>query len=195
MAFGQKEQYERFIPQHPISNDYPNKFNFVLIKSLDQLRESLAGLGNLIAIDTETTGLDLDTSFMVGYSYCFNGIDAYYVPVNHATYYEEVFNEISKEEYESICNQQTDIEEYVARKVKNDETFYISMTAEDGMQLFEFQGSTFKRNVGTVIDEGIAEGKFSDVELDFVVSWAKRRGGACNILSKSDFEKWWKRRK
>ena len=103
--------------------------------------------------------------------------------------------EISKEEYESICNQQTDIEEYVARKVKNDETFYISMTAEDGMQLFEFQGSTYKRNVGTVIDEGIAEGKFSDVDLDFVVSWAKRRGGACNILSKSDFEKWWKRRK
>jgi hypothetical protein len=101
--------------------------------------------------------------------------------------------EISEEEYEAIYNQQTDIEEYVARKVKNNETFYISTTAEDGFGLYEFQGSTYKRSVVSVIDEGLVEGKFSDVELNYVVFLAKRRGGACNILSKSDFEKWWKR--
>lgn len=115
--------------------------------------------------------------------------------INWVGDYERDLKEISKEEYESVCKHLTDIEEYVNRKVENNDTFYISMTAEDGMEIFEFQGRTYKRSVGTVIDEGVLEGNFSDVNLDLVVSWAKRRGGACNILSKSDFDKWWKKRK
>lgn len=103
--------------------------------------------------------------------------------------------EITEKEFESVCKRQTDIEEYVSRKVARNDTFYISMTAEDGMEIFEFEGRKYKRSVGTVIDEGIVEGKFEDVDLDFVVSWAKHRGGACNILSKSDFEEWWKKLK
>ena len=83
----------------------------------------------------------------------------------------------------------------VSRKVASNDTFYISMTAEDGMEIFEFEGRKYKRSVGTVIDEGIVEGKFDDIDLDFVVSWAKHRGGACNILSKSDFDGWWKKLK
>lgn len=102
MAFGDKEQYERYIPQHEVSNDYPSKFNFVLIKTIDELKEVLSSFKNNIAIDTETTGLDLDTSFMVGYSFCFDGVNAYYVPVNHATYFEDVFVEITKEEYDDV---------------------------------------------------------------------------------------------
>ena len=103
--------------------------------------------------------------------------------------------EISEKDFDSVFNKQTDIVEYVARKVACNETFYISMTAEDGMEIFEFEGRKYKRSVGTVIDEGIVEGRFDDVDLDFVVSWAKHRGGACNILSKSDFEEWWKKLK
>lgn len=103
--------------------------------------------------------------------------------------------EITEEEFESIYNKQTDIEEYVSRKVACNDTFYISMTAEDGMEIFEFEGRKYKRSVGTVIDEGIVKGKCDDVDLDFVVLWAKRRGGACNILSKSDFEEWWEKGK
>ena len=103
--------------------------------------------------------------------------------------------EITKEEFESVYKRQTDIEEYVSRKVACNGTFYISITAEDGMGIFEFEGRRYKRSVGTVTDEGIVKGKFDDVNLDFAVSWAKRRGGACNILSKSDFEEWWKKGK
>lgn len=109
--------------------------------------------------------------------------------------YESEPIEISEEEFESVISKQTDIEEYVSRKVEGNEIFYISITAEDGMEIFEFQGKNYKRSVGTVIDEGIVEGKFDDVDLDWVVSWAKRRGGASNILSSSDFEDWWKKRK
>lgn len=117
--------------------------------------------------------------------------------IEHITWldYNNDAIEITEEEFESIYNKQTDIEEYVSRKVACNDTFYISMTAEDGMEIFEFEGRKYKRSVGTVIDEGIVKGKFDDVDLDFVVSWAKRRGGACNILSKSDFEEWWEKRK
>ncbi len=101
MAFGDKETYERFIPQHEISNDYPGKFNFVLLRTLDEIKEALKGIKSDIAIDTETTGLDLDTSFMVGYSFCYDGVNAYYVPVNHAIYYEDTYTEISEEEFTS----------------------------------------------------------------------------------------------
>ena len=101
MAFGEKEEYGRWIPPHEISSDYPNKFNFYLLNSLDSIKEVLDSFKdiNAIAIDTETTGLDLDVSFMVGYSFCFDGVNAYYVPVNHAVYYEDVYTEISKDEY------------------------------------------------------------------------------------------------
>ena len=107
MAFGEKEQYERYIPQHEVSNDYPSKFNFVLIKTIDELKEALSNFKNNIAIDTETTGLDLDVSFMVGYSFCYDGVNAYYVPVNHATYYEDVYEEITKEEYDTTVEDLT----------------------------------------------------------------------------------------
>ncbi len=105
MAFGQKEQYSRWIPPHEISNEYPNKFNFYLIKTLEELEEALKGITTEVALDTETTGLDLDKSFMVGYSFCYDGVNAYYVPVNHATYYEEVFTEITKEEYDKAVDE------------------------------------------------------------------------------------------
>ena len=117
--------------------------------------------------------------------------------IDHITWldFESEPVEITEKEFESVCKRQTDIEEYVSRKIACNDTFYISMTAEDGMEIFEFEGRKYKRSVGTVIDEGIVEGKYEDVDLDFVVSWAKRRGGACNILSKSDFEEWWKKLK
>ena len=103
MAFGEKEDYMRWTPPHDISNDYPSKFNFYLLSTLDEIKEVLESFKNVntIAIDTETTGLDLDVDFMVGYSFCFDGVNAYYVPVNHATYYENVYNEITEEEYYS----------------------------------------------------------------------------------------------
>ena len=115
--------------------------------------------------------------------------------IEHITWpdYNNDAIEITEEEFKSIYDKQTDIEDYVSRKVARNDTFYISMTAEDGMEIIEFEGRKYKRSVGTVIDEGIVEGKFDDVDLDFVVTWAKHRGGACNILSKSDFEEWWKK--
>ena len=105
MAFGmQQEEYERWIPQAPINSAYPNAYNFYLIESIEKLKEVLNNDAKCVAIDTETSGLDHDEAFMVGYSFCFDGVNAYYVPVNHATWYEELLTPITKEEYEEKIN-------------------------------------------------------------------------------------------
>jgi len=84
-----KGDYKRWVPEAPISNLYPYAYNFYLIKSLDQLDKVLSLFGTAVAFDTETTGLNLDKSFIVGYSFCYDGKNAFYVPVNHAPYYDE----------------------------------------------------------------------------------------------------------
>ena len=95
MAFGQKEIYERWITPAPPSSDYPFAYNFILIESIEQLKNVLAGPIQVLAFDTETTGLNHDESELVGYSFCFNGKDAYYVPVHHAPYKEDESDENS----------------------------------------------------------------------------------------------------
>ena len=37
----------------------------------------------IVAFDTETTGVDSKSAKIVGFSFCFNDEDAYYVPVAH----------------------------------------------------------------------------------------------------------------
>lgn len=84
-----KEQYECWLKQAPISNLYPYAYNFVLIKTIEELKTVLSTNFNFIAFDTETTGLNPDEAELVGYSFCYDGKNAYYVPVNHAPYQDE----------------------------------------------------------------------------------------------------------
>lgn len=108
--FNKKQQYQRWILPAQPSPLYPLAYNFVLVNSIDELKTILKTPFTEISFDTETTGLDLDESFLVGYSFCFDGRTAYYVPVDHAEY--EVLSEITKEEYISLKEQgQTNIKE------------------------------------------------------------------------------------
>ncbi len=50
----------------------------------------------LIAFDTETTGLDYEKESLVGFSFCLNEEEAYYVPIAH--FYLGVSEQISKED-------------------------------------------------------------------------------------------------
>ena len=81
--------YIRWVPKAPISNLYPYAYKFHLIDSLDKLQKVLDLNYSAIAFDTETTGLNLDISRIVGYSFCFDGINSFYVPVYHAPYIDE----------------------------------------------------------------------------------------------------------
>lgn len=51
-------------------------------KELFKLLESIPK-GNLVAFDCETNGLDVREADMVGFSFCFDGLNAYYVPFLH----------------------------------------------------------------------------------------------------------------
>ncbi|MCI7411467.1 DNA polymerase I [Helicobacter bilis] len=51
-------------------------------KELFNLLESIPK-GNLVAFDCETNGLDVREADMVGFSFCFDGLNAYYVPFLH----------------------------------------------------------------------------------------------------------------
>ncbi|WP_373035901.1 DNA polymerase I [Sulfurimonas sp.] len=51
-------------------------------KELDQILDTLTAQ-TVVAFDTETTGLDYEKDKLVGFSFCFNDSEAYYVPFAH----------------------------------------------------------------------------------------------------------------
>lgn len=74
------------------------EFQATLITDVKLLNEILEKLdaNTLIAFDTETTGLDYEKESLVGFSFCLNEEEAYYVPFAH--FYLGVGEQISKED-------------------------------------------------------------------------------------------------
>ncbi len=72
-------------------------FKATLIRDEKKLREVLAKIENydVVAFDTETTGLDYEKDKLVGFSFCFHNEEAYYVPFAH--FYLGVGEQISPE--------------------------------------------------------------------------------------------------
>lgn len=86
-----KTQYVHYIAPHKEVPEWFKNFNFHLIESVSDLAESFATWdanpsNQYMAFDTETNGLDHEQSQMVGFSYCLDGKNAYYVPVYHFEY-------------------------------------------------------------------------------------------------------------
>lgn len=108
--FQEKEEYINWVKRSKPNNDFPSKYNLELIDSIYKLRDILLKNKDkkYMSFDTETTGLDFETLFLVGYSFSFDGINAYYVPVNHNDYYvidSEI--EITQQEYsDSLFNKE-----------------------------------------------------------------------------------------
>ncbi|SHO81575.1 DNA polymerase I [hydrothermal vent metagenome] len=61
------------------------KFQYHTINNIDTLNSIIDGIDEdtIISFDTETTGLDTKIASIVGFSFSFNDIDAYYVPISH----------------------------------------------------------------------------------------------------------------
>lgn len=74
--------YKHFVPPVPLNPHYRESLKLILIETLDQLKESFKK-GYVMAWDTETTGLNPVESEIVGFSYSYDGITAYYCPVKH----------------------------------------------------------------------------------------------------------------
>ncbi|WP_304546327.1 DNA polymerase I [Sulfurimonas microaerophilic] len=95
------EQKEKAVQKanEEIAEDHSaEEFKTTLITDKKTLDEVIAKLEELsiVAFDTETTGLDYANDKLVGFSFCFNEDEAYYVPFGH--FYLGVGDQISEED-------------------------------------------------------------------------------------------------
>ena len=71
-----------FVPPAKINTEYRSRITTKLIHSIDELRQALKN-NTVVAWDTETTGLNPERSEIVGFSFSYDGKEAYYCPVKH----------------------------------------------------------------------------------------------------------------
>lgn len=76
-------KYVPWVEKAKASELFPFAYNLKLINSINELKEILNQEYTVMSFDTETTGLNQEEIDIVGYSFCMDGINAYYVPVNH----------------------------------------------------------------------------------------------------------------
>lgn len=74
--------YKHWCPEVEPREDWDKDFNFVLIRSIEELKK-LDVEHKFVAWDTETSGLNPDIDWLVGFSFSFDGVTGYYVPVKH----------------------------------------------------------------------------------------------------------------
>ena len=74
--------YKHWCPEVEPREDWDKDFNFVLIRSIEELKK-LDVEHKFVAWDTETSGLNPDIDWLVGFSFSFDGKTGYYVPVKH----------------------------------------------------------------------------------------------------------------
>ena len=79
-----KREYRHFIRKAQPSDLYPNAYNLKLIDNMEELQQVLQQPTEYISFDTETNGLNPEEHHIVGYSFCMDGKNAYYVAVHHA---------------------------------------------------------------------------------------------------------------
>lgn len=79
---GLHKNYQHWVPDAPLNEDWDKELTFVLIRSLDELRVHDVE-HRMVAWDTETSGFNPDTDWIVGFSFSFDGKTGYYVPVKH----------------------------------------------------------------------------------------------------------------
>lgn len=74
--------YKHWCPEVEPREDWDKDFSFVLIRSIEELKK-LDVEHKFVAWDTETSGLNPDIDWLVGFSFSFDGKTGYYVPVKH----------------------------------------------------------------------------------------------------------------
>lgn len=82
----QHSDYPHFFAPAIDKGDYPRDYKFTLIETFDQYCYilELNKDAKEMALDTETTGLDHSQDKMIGFSFTFDGVEGFYVPIAHA---------------------------------------------------------------------------------------------------------------
>lgn len=76
-------QYEHWVKDVPTNPDFPDKFKFNLVSSIEQLKELLKEPHNLMGFDLESTGLNPEKAEIVSFSFAFSETEGYNVPCFH----------------------------------------------------------------------------------------------------------------
>lgn len=102
-----KAQYQHYVPAVKKVPDWYKNFNFVLITSMEELRNAFKGYEDgkyFMGFDTETTGLNFEELELVGYSFCLDGKTSYYVPVYHFEYEHNLGEPAVEFIYDRMCH-------------------------------------------------------------------------------------------
>lgn len=110
-------------------------FKTTLIVDVKELNKILTFLTkeSIVAFDTETTGLDYKSDSLVGFSFCFNDKEAYYVPIGH--FYLGVGEQIDKESAKKAIRKIFD-SRVVGHNIKFDLHFVNKFLADDTLDIF-----------------------------------------------------------
>jgi len=120
-----------------VEEDYSVKLEFkaTLITNIKELDSILSKLQNntIIAFDTETTGLDYEKDKLVGFSFCIDEQEAYYVPFAH--FYLGVPEQISEDEARSAIRK-IFLSNVVGHNIKFDLHFVSRFLDDDSLEIY-----------------------------------------------------------
>ena len=116
---------------------------------------------------------------------------------DRAVPYLEEAKEISEEDFINVKNCMTDIPHYMETRDKKGECCYLRMCAEDGTAYYEFKHNHPLRGVlADGWDGDVHKTKFDEIDersYEGMIVSISVNGAGNNILSKQEFEEWWKR--
>ena len=111
--------------------------------------------------------------------------------------YLEKAKEISEEDFIKVKNSMTEIPRYIETRDKRGECCYLRMCAEDGTAYYEFKHNHPLRGVlADGWDGDVHKTKFDRIDgrsYEGIIASISVNGAGSNILSKLEFEEWWKR--
>jgi DNA polymerase I-like protein with 3'-5' exonuclease and polymerase domains len=151
----QKKNYIHFVPPVRVVPEWHKFYEFVLVKDMEHLQSIFSEINPeklIMAFDLETSSLDQEEGFIVGYSFCFNNKTAYYVAVNH---YKDTYN-LYEESLDFIYNVMC-----TAKKV-------IFFNAKFDMRFMEYHGyckSLHENNRFRFIRYDMSKVKYFDVSV------------------------------
>ncbi len=130
----QKEAVKR-VESEVVEESTNLAFKATLLTDEKRLREVLAEIENydVVAFDTETTGLDYEKDKLVGFSFCFHEDEAYYVPFAH--FYLGVGNQISPEAAKSAIKE-IFRHNVVGHNIKFDMHFVSRFLDDDSLKIY-----------------------------------------------------------
>jgi len=132
-----QETHKESLKKVEVENQSSKKIDFkaTLITDPKELQRVLSLLSHesIVAFDTETTGLDYDRDSLVGFSFCFNDKEAYYVPIAH--FYLGVTEQISKDEAKKAIRKIFD-SKVVGHNIKFDLHFVTRFLDDDNLDIF-----------------------------------------------------------